>query len=294
MPWRFFPKKVKPMPVRTRFAPSPTGLLHVGGARTALFNRLFAKNEGGVFILRIEDTDTSRSSKKYEEALMQDLSWLGLEWDEGPDKGGPFGPYRQSERLDIHLDYSRKLLNEGKAYLCYCSKERLEELKASRLKKGLPPRYDKRCRNGRPEGVPAGAGAAIRFKASGDKIEFEDMVHGRLSFEGAGMGDFIIIGSDNVAAYNFAAAIDDSLMRITHVIRGDDHLSNTPRQIMILNALGFAPPSYGHIPLVLSKDKTPLSKRDAKTSIAALRESGYLKEAVLNSAARLGWSPRLR
>lgn len=277
---------------RTRFAPSPTGLLHVGGVRTALFNRLFTKHSGGVFVLRVEDTDTSRSSREYEKAIMRDLAWLGLEWDEGPDKEGPFGPYRQSERLNIHLDYSKKLLNDGSAYYCYCSRERLEELKASRLKKSLPPRYDGRCRNGKPEG-DTGNAAAIRFKVPDGKIEFEDMVHGRLSFEGAGMGDFMIIGSDNVATYNFAAAIDDSLMKITHVIRGDDHLSNTPRQIMILKALGLEPPFYGHLPLVLSKDKTPLSKRDAALSVAALRENGYLKEAILNSVARLGWSPGL-
>lgn len=278
---------------RTRFAPSPTGLLHVGGVRTALFNRLFTKHSGGVFVLRVEDTDASRSNREYEKAIMRDLAWLGLEWDEGPDKEGPFGPYRQSERLNIHLDYSKKLLNDGSAYYCYCSRERLEELKASRLKSGLPPRYDGRCRNGKPKGVPGNA-AAIRFKVPDGKIEFEDMVHGRISFEGAGMGDFMIIGSDNVATYNFAAAIDDSLMKITHVIRGDDHLSNTPRQIIILKALGLESPFYAHLPLVLSKDKTPLSKRDAALSVAALRENGYLKEAILNSVARLGWSPRLR
>ena len=275
---------------RARFAPSPTGLLHVGGVRTALFNRLFARHSGGVFVLRVEDTDALRSSREYEKAIMRDLAWLGLEWDEGPDKEGPFGPYRQSERLNIHLDYSKKLLNDGSAYYCYCSKERLEELKAERLKKGLPPRYDGRCRDGKPEG----GAAAIRFKVPDGKIEFDDMVHGRLSFEGAGMGDFMIIGSDNVATYNFAAAIDDSLMKITHVIRGDDHLSNTPRQIIVLKALGLEPPFYAHLPLVLSKDRTPLSKRDAALSIAALKENGYLKEAILNSVARLGWSPGLR
>lgn len=277
-------------PVRTRFAPSPTGYLHPGNARTALFNWLYARHCNGSFILRIEDTDTLRSSPAYETAIMEDLRWLGLAWDEGPDSGGATGPYRQSERLNFHSSYAQWLIRHEAAYPCWCTKERLAELKASQIKAGVGPRYDGRCREAGPTGA-SGAMPVIRFKTPQRAVRFNDEVHGALSFDAGVYGDFVIIGSDGVAAYNFAVVVDDALMGITHVIRGDDHLSNTGRQIMLLQALGFGVPSYAHIPLVLGTDRAPLSKRDAAASIRALREAGYLPEAVINSAARLGWTP---
>ncbi|MBI5560493.1 MAG: glutamate--tRNA ligase [Deltaproteobacteria bacterium] len=276
------------MEVRTRFAPSPTGHLHLGNVRTALFNWLFSRHFHGRSVLRMEDTDRKRSSLEFEKAIIGDLNWLGLTYDEGPDKDGDYGPYRQSERIDAYLKYSEKLLEQNRAYRCYCSRERLEELKKSQLKAGRPPRYDKRCR--RLKVAPEGANPAIRFEVPGGKISFIDLVHGPMSFDGAAFGDFIIIGADRVATYNFAAAVDDGLMEITHVIRGEDHLSNTPRQILLSGALGFGPPEYMHLPLVLDTDRSPLGKRRCPLSIRNLREEGYPPEAILNALARLGWS----
>ncbi|GMR05187.1 MAG: glutamate--tRNA ligase [Thermodesulfobacteriota bacterium] len=279
------------MTVRTRFGPSPTGTLHLGGARTALFNFLFARHSGGSFVLRIEDTDRKRSRPQFESSIMEDLRWLGLDWDEGPLKGGDKGPYRQSERTRIYRDYAERLLSEGLAYRCYCSRERLEELNKRRMEKGLPPRYDGRCIGLEGTEVPEGVEPALRFRVGEAKITFTDLVHGPLSFDTSAFGDFIIISSGGTPSYNFAAAVDDSLMEITHVIRGDDHLSNTPRQILLCEALGLGPPLYCHVPLVLGPDRTPLGKRREGASINALREEGFLPGAVLNAAARLGWSP---
>lgn len=278
-----------PPHVRTRFAPSPTGYLHTGNARTALFNWLYARRCNGSFILRIEDTDTARSRPEFEAAVMEDLRWLGLNWDEGPDAGGAAGPYRQSERLRFYASYADWLVRHELAYPCWCSKERLEELKQSQIKAGIPPRYDNRCRDGGAQGGTSSP--VIRFKTPERPAVFIDGVHGRLSFDARAFGDFVIIGSDKVASYNFAVVVDDALMEVTHVIRGDDHLSNTPRQILLFQALGFPLPVFSHIPLVLGPDRSPLSKRDSAASIRTLREAGYLPRAVLNTMSRLGWSP---
>lgn len=267
--------------VKTRFAPSPTGYLHVGSVRTALFNLLYAMRTGGKFILRVEDTDLERSKPEFEQALYDDLNWLGITWDDGP--------YRQSERLDLYREYAGKLLENGRAYKCWCTKERLEELKKKQLAAGTPPRYDGRCR-----GEKQGSGDfVVRFavpRAPEKQISFIDGVHGAISVDAGVIGDFILIGSDKAASYNFAAVVDDALMAITHIIRGDDHISNTARQALLFEALGFNVPMFAHIPLVLSPEKTPLSKRDTGSSIRALRNEGYLPEAIIDSTARLGWS----
>lgn len=269
--------------VRTRFAPSPTGDLHVGGARTALFNKLFAMHHKGEFILRIEDTDAKRSEKAFEDSILADMRWLGLQWD--------FGPMRQSERLSSYKELSDKLLANGLAYRCYCTKERLEELKIAQIKANIPPGYDGRCRKPGEAKIDRSAAPVIRFKVPKKTIAFADGVHGEVSFDARLISDFIIMGSDGIPAYNFAASADDADMRITHVIRGDDHLANTPRQIMLFEAFGFTPPSFFHVPLVLGKDRTPLSKRDRHGSMRTLKEDGYLPEAIINSIARLGWTP---
>jgi len=275
--------------VRTRFAPSPTGPLHLGNARTALFNWLCSRRYSGSFILRIEDTDRARSTPEFEGAIYDDLRWLGLVWDEGPDKDGPFGPYRQSERLGIYLQEAERLVSEGKSYRCYCTGERLEELKASQSAAGKPSRYDGRCRD--LKNPAAGAPSAIRFKVPQKEVAFTDLIHGPLKFDTSAFGDFIIIGSDGVASYNFAVAIDDAMMKISHVIRGDDHLSNTPRQILLFETLGLGPPFFGHVPLVMGPDRTPLSKRHGEFSLKGMKDEGYLPEAIVNAVARLGWNP---
>jgi len=277
--------------VRTRFAPSPTGRLHLGNARTALFNWLFAKAMNGVFVLRIEDTDAARSLPEHELSICEDLRWLGLDWDEGPDIGGEFGPYRQSERKSVHKAAAVRLVAEGRAYKCYCTKEQLEALKEHQVSSGLPPRYDGRCRGLGAGDGPKGAPFTVRFRVPEKDIRIDDGVHGLLAFDSRAIGDFVIIGSDGVASYNFAAVVDDALMAITDVIRGDDHLSNTPRQLMLFDALGLGAPRYTHIPLVTGPDKTPLSKRHGAFSIADMRKQGFLPEAVVNAVARLGWMP---
>ena len=279
---------------RVRFAPSPTGLLHVGNARTALFNLLFARRNGGTFILRLEDTDAERSTPEAEAAILEDLRWLGLDWDEGPGKQGSYGPYRQSERLDLYRRHAWRLLEEGKAYRCYCTPEELEEKRKRMLTRGVPPKYDGRCRNLGPEEEKAlaesGRPVSLRFKVQTRRVEFEDQVKGRMSFDGQSIGDFIILRSDGVAPYNFAAVVDDEAMRITHVIRGEDHLTNTPRQILIYQALGFVPPRFAHLPMILGPDRSPLSKRHGATAVSHFREEGYLPQALLNYLALLGWS----
>lgn len=277
--------------VRTRFAPSPTGRLHIGNIRTALFNWLFARRHNGSFILRVEDTDTLRSRLEYETSIYEDLKWLGFWWDEGPDKGGDYGPYRQSERTALHRAAAGRLLSEGKAYKCYCTREQLEDLKTVQAATGLPSRYDGRCRNLKPGDVPEGTPFTIRFRLPEQDVRIMDGVHGLLAFDSRTIGDFVIVGSDGVAAYNFAAVVDDALMDISHVIRGDDHLSNTPRQVLLFEALGMKTPIYTHIPLVLGADKTPLSKRHGSFSVEEIRREGFLPEAVVNAIARLGWNP---
>ncbi len=279
---------------RTRFAPSPTGHLHIGNARTALFNWLFAKHHSGSFILRIEDTDLKRSERSYESSIIDDLKWLGLEWDEGPDISGPSNHYRQSERVDIYKEYAERLLDSGSAYLCYCTVERLRELREKQLSNGIPPRYDGRCRALREMERPKDVKPVIRFAVPEKEVSFIDGVHESLSFDASTFGDFIIVGSNMVATYNFAVVIDDALMKITHVIRGEDHLSNTPRQILLYEALDMDIPLYAHLPLILGPDKTPLSKRHGMASIKNLREDGFLRDGIINHLCHLGWSPDKR
>jgi len=280
--------------VRVRFAPSPTGLLHIGNARTALFNYIFAKRHQGTLILRIEDTDLERSTDTSIDRILEDLQWLRIRWDEGLDRNGPDGPYRQSQRLSLYRDYAEQLLREGKVYHCFCSNERLEDLRKEQISKGTMPRYDGRCRSLSKEEISkmesAGLRPVIRFRVGKGSIVFEDIIHGKMKFESEGIGDFIIVRSDGMAAYNFACVIDDHLMHITHVIRGEDHLSNTPRQILIYQALGWQPPVFAHHPLILGPDRSPLSKRHGATAVSQYREEGFLPEALLNYLVLLGWT----
>lgn len=281
--------------VRVRFAPSPTGMLHIGNARTALFNYLFAKHHGGKFILRIEDTDIERSDDSLVDHLIKDLQWLGLEWDEGPDRGGSYGPYRQSERLDIYREFANKLLNRGMVYKCFCTPEDLEKMRKQQISKGEMPRYDGRCRNLSKEEVikkeMEGQSPTLRFHVGRGRVSFDDLIHGKMNFDADGIGDFIIVRSDGIAAYNFACVIDDHLMNVSHVIRGEDHLSNTPRQILLYKAFGWLPPSFAHHPLILGADRTPLSKRHGSTAVSQYREEGFLPEALINYLIILGWKP---
>jgi len=284
------------MSVRVRFAPSPTGYLHMGGARTALFNWLFARHEGGRFILRIEDTDVARSTRELEAGLLEDLKWLGLEWDEGPDVGGEYGPYRQSERLDIYRKYVDELVSSGKAYPCFCTDEELERKRKEMLKAGKPPHYDGTCRNLTPSEIEErrreGRPESIRFRVDeGVSKKLHDLIRGEVNFPAGMVGDFVILRSNGLPTYNFAATIDDHLMRITHVIRGEEHLSNTLRQLFIYEALGFEIPEFAHIPLILGKDRTKLSKRHGAPNIKDFREMGYPREGIVNYLAFLGWSP---
>jgi nondiscriminating glutamyl-tRNA synthetase len=281
--------------VRVRFAPSPTGYVHVGNARTALFNWLFARHHGGVFVLRIEDTDVERSKEEYEKQLLDDLRWFGLDWDEGPDKGGPFGPYRQSERRDIYTQHAEKLIAQSHAYYCFCSAEQLEAERQEALKAGRQPRYSGRCRKLPPEEAArrkaAGEPAAVRLKIEESSFSWSDLVHGPTTFSSEVIGDPILVRSDGNPAYNYAVVIDDHLMEITHVIRGDDHISNTPRQLAVYRALGWQPPEFAHLSTILGADRTRLSKRHGATSLESFRQMGILPEALRNYLALLGWSP---
>jgi len=282
--------------MRVRFAPSPTGHLHVGNARTALFNWLLARGQGGTFILRIEDTDAERSTRESEFAILEDLKWLGLDWQEGPDTGGPYGPYRQSERLDIYQQVARDLLERGVAYYCFCRPEELEAERQAALASGLPPKYGGRCRaiaaDVARSRVVAGEPGAIRFAVPpGRDVSFRDLVRGEVTFSTDVIGDPVIVRSDGRPAYNFAVVVDDTRMAITHVIRGEDHISNTPRQVLIYEALGASLPAFAHLSLVLGPDHAPLSKRHGATSVAEFRERGFLPEALVNYLALLGWSP---
>ena len=282
--------------MRLRFAPSPTGQLHVGNARTALFNWLLAHGKDGTFILRIEDTDLERSTRESEAGILDDLRWLGLDWDEGPDVGGLSGPYRQSERLHLYTSYSTELLAAGHAYYCFCSPQKLDDDRQSDLAAGRPPRYHGTCRD-RPLAeaqarIEAGEHPVIRFRVpEHDEVKFNDLVRGEVTFSTEVIGDFVIIRSDGRPQYNFAVVVDDALMAVTHVIRGEDHISNTPRQILLYAALGFTPPEFAHLSLVMGPDHTPLSKRHGATSVAEFRARGYLPEALVNYLALIGWSP---
>ena len=283
-------------PLRVRFAPSPTGHLHVGNARTALFNWLLARRQGGALVLRIEDTDADRSTAESERSILEDLRWLGLDWDEGPDVGGAHGPYRQSERLDRYRGAAVRLLEQRRAYYCFCAPARLEEARWAALASGAAPKYDGRCRSIEPADararVDAGEPAAIRFRVpSAREVAFVDLVRGHVAFSTDVIGDPVILRSEGRPAYNFAVVIDDAAMAITHVVRGEDHISNTPRQILLYEALGLAPPAFAHLSLVLGPDHAPLSKRHGATSVAEFRERGYLPESLVNYLALLGWSP---
>ena len=283
--------------MRVRFAPSPTGQLHVGNARTALFNWLMARGAGGTFVLRIEDTDFARSTREAEGSAIEDLRWLGLDWDEGTLSGGAHGPYRQSERLHIYRAHVVELMARGHAYHCFCPEEQLEMDRYQALRAGEPPKYVGRCRDlSREEArarVEAGEPAAVRFRVpeGASEIVFEDLVRGRIAFSRDVIGDFVIVRSGGVPAYNFAAVVDDALMEITHVIRGEDHISNTPRQLLLYAAFGWAPPLFGHVSIVLGPDHSKLSKRHGATSVSEFRARGYLPEALANYLALLGWSP---
>jgi len=283
--------------VRTRIAPSPTGFLHLGTARTALFNYLFARKNKGSFVLRIEDTDQERSSPEFEKDILENLRWLGLEWDEGPDIGGPYGPYRQSERIkqNIYAKYIEKLLKEDKAYYCFCSEEELENERQYQLSQGLPARYSGRCLNLPKETVKKylaeGKSYVIRFKMPIKKLTFTDLVRGNLEFDTGLIGDIVIAKDTKTPLYNLAVVIDDYEMKITHLIRGEDHLPNTPKQILLQEALGFPRPTYIHLPLILGPDRAKLSKRHGATAVAEFRKMGYLPEALINFMAFLGWHP---
>jgi glutamyl-tRNA synthetase len=280
---------------RVRFAPSPTGHLHIGNARTALFNYLFARHSEAVNILRIEDTDLQRSTIESENLIYEDLKWLGIEWDEGPDKGGSYGPYRQSERLPIYKEAVSKLINENKAYPCFCTIKDLETIREKSKIEGKPQIYDGRCRNLSANEVEEkknkGLPFSIRFKVDRQSVFVNDLIHGEIEFRTDAFGDFIIVRPDGMPIYNFVVVIDDALMEVSHVIRGDDHLSNTPKQVLIFDALGFKKPLFVHIPMILGPDRTKLSKRHGVTSIATFREKGYLPEALFNYLALLGWAP---
>jgi glutamyl-tRNA synthetase len=282
--------------VRTRFAPSPTGNLHIGGARTALFNYLFAKKNNGSFILRIEDTDFERSNPDFEKSIMNDLKWLRIEWDEGPDKGGKFAPYRQSERLDLYKAELKKLIDKGLAYECYCTEEELEIRRKIQLKEKKPPVYDRRCLNltdkQKQQFINEGRKPSYRFFVSNQILEYHDLIHGNLKIDTSLVSDPIIVKSNGVPTYNFACVVDDHYMNITHVIRGDEHLDNTPRQILIYRALDYEIPYYAHIPMILSIDRSKLSKRHGATSVKELKDLGFVPEAVVNYISLLGWSPK--
>lgn len=284
--------------IRTRFAPSPTGPIHIGNIRTALFNYLYTKSQkDAIFALRIEDTDLARSTKEYERLIFNELQWLGIEWDEGPDKGGPYAPYRQSERLEVYHKYAQRLIDEGKAYYCYCTPEELEEDKKKSLETSDVPKYSGKCRHLSREQKALydneGRKSTIRFIVEEDKnIVFDDLVKGSIEMNSSILGgDLVIFKADGMPTYNFAVVIDDYEMGITNVIRGEDHLSNTPKQILIYEALGLNIPRFGHAPLILGPDRTKLSKRHGNTYIGQYRDAGYLPETMFNFLALLSWSP---
>ena len=282
--------------MRLRFAPSPTGQLHVGNARTALFNWMLARAMRGTFVLRIEDTDFERSTRESERSILDDLRWMGLEWDEGVEAGGEHGPYRQSERLHIYRAHAVELMARGQAYRCFCSAAQLEADRKSALESGRPPMYAGRCRQLASDEarrrVESGEPAVIRFRVpDGAAVTFDDLVRGEVRFSTDVIGDPVLVRSDGIPAYNFAVVVDDALMAITHVIRGEDHISNTPRQVLLYRAFGWTPPAFAHVSLVLGPDHAPLSKRHGATSVKEFRERGYLPEALTNYLALIGWSP---
>ncbi len=282
--------------VRVRFAPSPTGYLHIGGARTALFNWLFAHKMGGKLVLRIEDTDTERLKEDSVSQILTSLRWLGLNWDEGPEVGGDCGPYYQSERLDIYTKYAQQLLDEGKAYYCFCTSEDLEAAREKQRAAKQPFRYARTCRDIPYEEakarVAAGEPHSVRVKIPMEgSITVHDLIHGDVTFNMDQFDDFVIVKSNGMPTYNFAVVVDDHLMRMSHVLRAEEHLSNTPKQLLIYEALGWEPPKFGHMPMILAPDRSKLSKRHGATSVEEFRSQGYLAEAIVNYLTLLGWGP---
>ena len=284
--------------IRVRYAPSPTGHLHIGNARTALFNYLYARNQGGKFIIRIEDTDVKRNIKGGEESQLKYLTWLGIDWDESVDIGGEYGPYRQMERIEIYQKYTEELLAKGLAYKCYCTEEELEKEREDQIAKGETPAYSRKCCGLSADDHKAleaeGRKASIRFKVPADQtVTFKDIVKGEVSFDSNGFGDFVIVKKDGIPTYNYAVVIDDHLMEMSHVLRGDDHITNTPKQLMIYDAFGWEPPIFGHMTLIVNESHKKLSKRDESIIqfIEQYEELGYLPEALFNFIALLGWSP---
>lgn len=283
--------------LKVRFAPSPTGPFHIGGARSALFNWLVARHADGTFLVRIEDTDLKRSTRESEENIKESLKWLGMNWDEGIDVGGDNGPYRQTERLDIYKNAVEKLIEEGKAYYCYCTAEELEESRKKQVAAGQTPVYDGHCEHLTEEQIAQykseGRKPVVRLKVRKQGVfAFDDMVRGHVEFQASGVGDFIIVKSDGIPVYNFAVVMDDALMGVTHVIRAEEHLSNTPRQLAIYEALGYPAPEFGHISLILGSDHKKMSKRHGATSVTEYKNMGYLPDAVVNYLALLGWAPK--
>lgn len=283
------------MKIRVRFAPSPTGRLHVGNVRTALFNWLLARKTSGTFILRIEDTDADRSEAEYEKDLIKDLQWLGLDWDEGLEKGGDFGPYRQTDRFSLYRREAGRLLENGNAYYCFCSQDRLDADRQEQQEKGLPVKYAGHCRGLSPDEIKSrmdrGEKPTLRLMVREGEASFTDLVFGLLTVDLMEIGDFILLRSDGSSQYNFACVVDDSLMEVTHVIRGEGHLTNTFRQVLLYEYLGFPLPRFAHLSTILGPDGSKLSKRHGATSIGEFRERGYLPDTLINYLSLLGWTP---
>lgn len=281
-------------PTRVRFAPSPTGHLHIGNARAAILNWVYARHAGGKYILRIEDTDIERSTVESEQSILQDLRWLGLEWDEGPEVGGDFGPYRQSERLPIYRQYTEKLLSKNQAFHCYCTSEELELERKEAIAENRQPIYNGRCRilsrQEREAFEKQGRTPVIRLRFPEHALTFNDLVKGEVTFPAGDLGDFVIARADGMPTYNFAVVIDDALMEISHVVRGDDHVANTPKQLAVYEALSWQPPFFAHIPMILGEDKTRLSKRHGATSVDQYAQKGFLPHALINYLSLLSWS----
>jgi len=288
-------QKIETKSIRVRIAPSPTGALHIGTARSALFNYLFAKKNKGKFILRIEDTDLERSDLKWTQDIIDGLKWLGIEWDEGPDIGGKFGPYKQTQRLNIYEKYLKQLLDENKAYYCFCTEEELENKRQEQMSRGLAPKYDGKCVHLSKEILEKNLSdkkpSVIRFRVENKKVKFYDLIRKEVEFDSALIGDMVIAKDIKTPLYNFAVVIDDFEMKISHVIRGEDHIANTPKQILMQQALGFDIPQYAHLPLILAPDRSKMSKRYGSVAISEYIEQGYLPEAIINFMALLGWNP---
>lgn len=288
-------KKEEARKLRVRFAPSPTGPLHVGGSRTALFNYLFAKNNKGKFVLRIEDTDLARSEQRWTDEIVEELKWLGVQWDEGPDIGGDYGPYKQTQRLDIYEKYLKQLLGKDLAYHCFCSEKELEDKRQEQMSRGIAPKYDGTCAHLSAQtlakNIAEGKQFVIRFRVQNKKIKFADLIRGEVEFDAGLLGDIVIAKNLQTPLYHFAVVVDDFLMQISHVIRGEEHLSNTPRQILLQEALDFYRPEYAHLPLMLNTDRSKLSKRQGDVALADYHRQGYLPEALVNFMVLLGWNP---